>query len=84
MPTSDALATMKMLTKGTLVSVPGGSHAPMSTDDYTLGIANRFFDDLGRVLDTSCMASRAENTGQGRLSQLSVRMSAPGRKPTLR
>lgn len=61
-PTSDATATMQLLRKGTLVSVTGASHAPMGTDDCTLGIAAAFLDDPQGDRDTACVAKRQAPT----------------------
>lgn len=57
-PTSDAEATMRLLRNGTLVLVAGASHAPMGTDDCTLGIGHRFFANPEGTPDLSCLAMR--------------------------
>lgn len=57
-PTVDAYQAMRFLSKATLVEVPGASHAPMSLDDCTLGIALRFLDDPEANPDLACMAER--------------------------
>lgn len=57
-PMSDAEAAMRMLPQGTLVTVAGASHAPMSTDDCTLAIALRFVENPTEAPDTSCVAAR--------------------------
>ncbi|WP_119719319.1 alpha/beta fold hydrolase [Cognatilysobacter tabacisoli] len=57
-PTSDADATMRLLSKGMLVRVAGASHAPMGTDDCTLGIARRFLADPAGAPDLACLAER--------------------------
>lgn len=61
-PTSDAVATMKMLPNGTLATIQGASHAPMGTDDCTLGLAVSFVNDPAKPLDTSCLAARSSPT----------------------
>lgn len=61
-PTSDAQATMSLLPNGTLASITGASHAPMSTDDCTLGIATRFIDNPQKAPDTTCLATRPAPT----------------------
>lgn len=57
-PTSDADATMQLLANGTLVRVAGASHAPMGTDDCTLGIGHRFLAEPAVKPDMSCLAER--------------------------
>lgn len=57
-PKSDANATMELLTRGTLVHVAGASHAPMGTDDCTLGIAHRFLADPAAKRDLACLSQR--------------------------
>jgi pimeloyl-ACP methyl ester carboxylesterase len=57
-PTSDATATMQLLANGTLVSVAGASHASMGTDECTLGIGQRFFEDPSAKPDLACLENR--------------------------
>lgn len=59
-PTSDATATMQLLANGTLVSVAGASHASLGTDDCTLGIGQRFLDDLQATPDLACLTQRPQ------------------------
>lgn len=61
-PTSDADATMRLLRNATLVRVAGASHAPMGTDDCTLGIGRQFFTDPKAEPDLSCLALRPKPT----------------------
>lgn len=64
-PTSDADATLRLLANGTLVRVAGASHAPMGTDDCTLGIARRFLADPAAKPDVACLAQRPKPTFPG-------------------
>ena len=57
-PTSDAIATMRLLRAGTLVRVSGASHAPMGTDECTLGIGLRFLERPTVAPDIACAAQR--------------------------
>lgn len=57
-PYDDAVLAAKTLPNGTLVYVPGASHAAFSLDDCTRGIAHAFLDDPARKPDLACLAQR--------------------------
>jgi pimeloyl-ACP methyl ester carboxylesterase len=57
-PYDDAVLAGKNLSNGTLVYVPGASHAAFALDDCTRGIAHAFLDAPARKPDLGCLARR--------------------------
>lgn len=57
-PYDDAVLAGKNLPNGTLVYVPGASHAAFALDDCTRGIAHAFLAAPGRKPDLACLAQR--------------------------
>lgn len=57
-PYDDAVLAAKNLPNGTLVYVPGASHAAFALDDCTRGIAHAFLAEPARKPDLGCLAQR--------------------------
>lgn len=57
-PVVDAYQAMRFLPRATLVEVEGASHAPLSRDECTRGIAAAFLADPERAPDLACVARR--------------------------
>lgn len=57
-PYDDAVLAAKNLGNGTLVYVPGASHAAFASDDCTRGIAHAFLDAPAQTPDLACLAQR--------------------------
>lgn len=57
-PYDDAVLAGKNLPNGTLVYVPGASHAAFALDDCTRGIAHAFLDAPAAKPDLGCLARR--------------------------
>lgn len=57
-PFDDAVLAAKTLPNGTLVYVPGASHAAFALDDCTRGVAHAFLDAPQRAPDLACLAQR--------------------------
>ena len=58
-PVVDAYQAMRFLPRATLVEVEGASHAPLSRDECTRGIAIAFLAHPERAPDLACVAKRA-------------------------
>ena len=61
-PYDDAVLAAKNLPKGTLVYVKGASHASLTLDDCTRGIAHAFLDAPSKQPDLACLAHRKDTT----------------------
>lgn len=57
-PPEDAFNAARLLSKSTIVAVPGASHAPLHADDCTRGIAGSFLDRPEAVPDLACLPKR--------------------------